>query len=171
MEPGWKIIEPIEPPSWKFTKNITDFKDLDKKLIDDDRALSAEVDATRFSNGKAKLSNGTNPPIEIDSGELPMRGIKITGKKRSFSHTVDIEKIIEHIKNQMTIIHTISPKTDFVHPTRDLIEKALDELGKTKASKKELIQKLKEIVGRDGKIFVDDETAWKYITKLGDKKI
>jgi len=57
-------------------------------------------------------------------------------------------------------------ETDFVHPTKELIEKALDELGKTKASKNELIPKLKEIVGREGKNLVDDETAWKEIQDL-----
>lgn len=61
--------------------------------------------------------------------------------------------------------------TPDVHPTRDLIEKALDELGKTKASKNELIPKLKEIVGRDGKTLVDDETAWKEIRDLSDKNV
>lgn len=103
LEPGWKIIEPIEMPSWKFITNITDFKDLNEILIDDDRALSGEVDSTRFSNGKAKLSDGTNPPIEIDCGELPMKGIKITYKNevQKFKHTEDITKIISHIKNLM----------------------------------------------------------------------
>lgn len=62
------------------------------------------------------------------------------------------------------------PHIDFVHPTRDLIEKALDELGKTRASKSELIPKLKEIVGRDGGVLVDDKNAWNEIQKLSDDK-
>lgn len=61
-------------------------------------------------------------------------------------------------------------KTDetkkIIHISRDLIVKALDELGKTKASKSELIPKIKEMVERDGQIFVDDKTAWTEILNL-----
>ena len=57
---------------------------------------------------------------------------------------------------------------NFVHITKDLIEKALNEMGKTKASKTELISKLKELVKRDARILVDDETAWKEIKDLKD---
>lgn len=57
---------------------------------------------------------------------------------------------------------------DFVHATKELIEKALDELGKTKASKNELLPKLREIIGRDGKTLVDDEIAWEEIRELTD---
>lgn len=63
---------------------------------------------------------------------------------------------------------TVPPKKDFVYPTKDLIEKALDELGKTKVSKNELIAKLKDIVEREEKTLVDDETAWKEIQELTD---
>lgn len=65
---------------------------------------------------------------------------------------------------------TVSPPIDFVLPTIDLIEKALDELGKTKVPKNELIPKLKEIVGREGKNLVDDEIAWKKIRDLSDER-
>lgn len=56
-----------------------------------------------------------------------------------------------------------------IYPTKDLILKAHNELRKTKISKKELITKLKEIVGRDGKVLVDDETAWNEIQTLSDE--
>lgn len=65
---------------------------------------------------------------------------------------------------------TVSPPIDFVHPTKELIEKALDELGKTKVSKNELIPKLKEIAGRDGGVLVSDEKAWNEIQKLSEEK-
>ncbi len=61
------------------------------------------------------------------------------------------------------------PEEDVVNITIDLIEKALKELGKIKASKNELIPKLKEIVERNGGVLVDDETAWKEIQNLNDK--
>lgn len=63
---------------------------------------------------------------------------------------------------------TVSPPPDFAHISYNLIEKALDEIGKTKASKTELILKLKEIVKREGRNLVDDETAWKEISDLRD---
>ncbi len=59
---------------------------------------------------------------------------------------------------------------DFVRPTRDLIEKALDELGKPKVSKNELMTKLKEIVRRDDGVLIDDKNAWDEIQKLSDDK-
>lgn len=55
-----------------------------------------------------------------------------------------------------------------VHITEDLIEKAFREFGKRKASRIELIPKLKEIIERDGGAMVDDETAWKEILDLKD---
>ena len=73
----------------------------------------------------------------------------------------DAKKILGLIRNN---------DIDFSHPTRVLIEKALYELRKTEASKIELLTKLKEIVGRDGGILVDDETAWNEIMNLGDRK-
>ncbi|MDP3103186.1 MAG: hypothetical protein Q8M95_01095 [Candidatus Methanoperedens sp.] len=55
---------------------------------------------------------------------------------------------------------------DFVHPTKELIQEAFYELGATKTSRIELITKLKEIVRREGKILVNDETVWKEIQEL-----
>jgi hypothetical protein len=57
---------------------------------------------------------------------------------------------------------------DFVHVTKDLIEKALDELGikEGEATKIELLTTLRKIVERDGNKLVDDETAWKEILNL-----
>lgn len=63
----------------------------------------------------------------------------------------------------------VSSNTNFAHPTKDLIEKALKELGKTKVSRDELLMKLKEIVGRDGGLFVEDEIAWKEINNLNEE--
>lgn len=59
---------------------------------------------------------------------------------------------------------------DIVHVKKDLIDKAFDELGKNKAPVNELISKLKEIVGRNDGVLVDDETARLEIQKLIDKK-
>ncbi len=46
---------------------------------------------------------------------------------------------------------------DIVHVTKDLIDKAFDELEKNKALENELISKLNEIVGRDDKVLVSSQ--------------
>lgn len=60
---------------------------------------------------------------------------------------------------------------EIVHLTKDLINKAFDELDKDKVPVNELISKLKEIVGRNDGVLVDEETARLEIQKLIDKKI
>ncbi len=78
----------------------------------------------------------------------------------------DWDTIYDNVKGVNKI--TVPSQIDFVHVTNGLIKKGLDELGKTKASKNELIPKLREIVGRNGDILVDDEKAWKEIQILSD---
>ncbi len=60
---------------------------------------------------------------------------------------------------------------NFIHVTKVLIDKAFDELEKDKALDSELISKLKEIVGRDDKVLVDDDTARSEIQKLMDERM
>jgi hypothetical protein len=60
------------------------------------------------------------------------------------------------------------PVENIVHVSKDLIEKALDELGiqEGEATEIELITALRKIVERDGNNLVDDGTAWKEILNL-----
>ncbi len=60
-------------------------------------------------------------------------------------------------------------KVNYTHPTKDLIEKSLKEIGKMKASKDELLMKLKEIIGRDGGLLIEDEIAWQEINELNEE--
>lgn len=73
---------------------------------------------------------------------------------------------------KITDINPEDKKTiEDVHVTKDLIDKAFDELEINKAPVNVLILKLKEIVGRDDEVLVDDETARLEIQNLIDKKI
>lgn len=74
-----------------------------------------------------------------------------------------------HRAEDGTFITYDDEETDHVHPTRDLIEQSLKELDKTKASKYELLVKMKEIVEREGNSLIDYETAWNEIMKLNDE--
>ena len=78
--------------------------------------------------------------------------------------------VIKMNKNDWdTIYNYASAIPSETHITKDLIEKALNEMGKTIASKNELITKLKEIVRRGGGVLIDDNTAWDEIRKLSDE--
>ena len=77
--------------------------------------------------------------------------------------------VIEMNKNDWdTIYNYASAIPSETHMSKDLIEKALKELGKRKALKDELIPKLKEIVERNGGVLVDDKTAWQEINDLNE---
>jgi hypothetical protein len=71
-----------------------------------------------------------------------------------------IVKIIPMNKNK---------KIDYMHPTKDLIEKSCKELDKIKVTKKELLTKMKEILEQNGKTLVDDEIAWQEIMNLNEE--
>lgn len=95
-----------------------------------------------------------------DDGKIGV-WFKNNDKKISDNDANKILEIIPMYKNN---------KIDYMHTTKDLIEKSCKELGKIKeVSKDELLMKMKEIVMRDGISLIDDETAWKEILELNEE--
>ena len=106
--------------------------------------------------------------LNEDAVPLDIRSIKDT-----LETIISVPKtVIKMNKKDWDIIYdyakVIGTPRDNIHVTKDLIEKALDELGieEGEATKIELISTLRKIVEGDGNKLVDDETAWKEILNL-----
>lgn len=132
----------------------------------------AEVIGEYEFNEKFHYSHIKRVKYQIFEKPLNIEPILNKLEKKAFRHVVeeiyknDWDTIYNHAKGFNRI--TVSPKIDLVHPTRDLIEKALDKLGikEGEAIKNELLTTIRKIVEVDGNKLVDDETAWKEILNL-----
>lgn len=131
---------------------------------------SGKIGGGRKGIGKSLFrSNYKNRLVKLDDGlEYAIIGklgdASLPNNTANFVREIDrIKKLVHGDSNSYKSASVIA---EVAHPTKELIEKALIELRKTKASKTELISKLQEIVRRSGRILVDDETAWSEIQHL-----
>ncbi len=147
--------------------------------MDNDGAMyllhSGRIGGGRKGIGKSLFeSNYKYGLIKLDNG-LEYAQIGKLGDASLPNNTANFVREIDRIKklskgdSNSDKSASINPEVDYAHPTKELIEKALEEMGKTKASKRELISKLQEIVGRNGQILVDNETAWNEIKHLSEE--
>lgn len=113
-----------------------------------------------------------NISINLDWEKDSMKNMSDDGKIGVWFKNND-KKISDNDVNKIFEIIPMNKnnKKDYMHPTIDLIKQSMKEMGKPKASKDELLMKLKEIVRRDGISLIDDETAWKEIQKLNNEQI
>ena len=111
-----------------------------------------------------------NTKLDLDWNSKKMENMSDDGKIGPWFKNNDKTISDNDAKKILELIHGNENKNiDYIHPTKDLIEKSLKELGKTKASRDELLMKLNEIVGRDGGLFVEDEIAWNEIKNLNEE--
>lgn len=173
------VEEPVDGENLDITCEINSpFTGIDRKIsgafaIDDEGGMyvlhSGKIGGGKKGIGKSLFrSNYKYGLIKLDDG-LEYAQIGKLGNASLPNKTANFVREIDRIK-KLAKGYSDSSKSGFViHPTKDLIEKSLKELDKTKASKQELLIKLKEIIGRDGGLLVDDETAWNEILKLSDE--
>ena len=180
---------------WIKTAKITE-NDKDNTILveDEENSLSLglnnleteafiEIDDSRYDefvvkteNGKRNIYKNIDYPhtmkvkwLQIFDPPLDIKDIKNTLDTKIWVP----KTVVKMIKNDWDTIAKLTPPEEEKLPptiTRKLVEQTLHELGKKEASKSELLTKLKEIVGRDGGNFEDDETAWIDIQKLSDEK-
>jgi hypothetical protein len=165
-------IHPENYPEWwpdyDIDKEIK--SDSDDILVfgDYEKSLGKLVSPLKFDRELAeKLKFEKNKQIEFEivnkNGKVINDSQRITSCTRvpRYITNDDVIYLIEKIGRK-------SEKPEIVHVTKDLIEKALDELGikEGEAEKIELITTVRKIVDCDGNKLVDDETAWKEILNL-----
>jgi hypothetical protein len=119
---------------------------------------------SNYKYGLIKLDDG------LEYAQIGKLGdASLPNKTANFVREIDRIKKLAKGDSDSSKSGFVIAEVEYAHPTKDFIEKSLKELGKTKASKQELLMKLKEIIGRDGGLLVDDETAWNEILKLSDE--
>jgi hypothetical protein len=171
-------IHPENYPEWEpnydVDKEIRGNRDDILIFGDSEKSLGKLVNPLKFDRGLAeKLKFEENKQITFEKVDKNGKIITDSGRITSCTRVPryiteeDVKFLIEKIGISDDAKKIVKPEQpDIVHVTKDLIEKSLKELGKMKASKDELLIKLKEIVEREGNSLIDDETAWNDILKL-----
>ncbi len=128
------------------------------------KGIGKSLFITNYKYGLIKLDNGLE---YVQIGKLG--DSTLPNNTANFVKEIDrIKKLIQGASSSSKSASIIA-EIDYAHPTKDLIKKALRDLGKTKATKKELLTKLKEIIEHNDQALIDDETAWKEILELSDE--
>jgi hypothetical protein len=154
-------------PNYAIDKEIK--SDRDDILIfgDSEKSLGKLVNPLKFDRGLAEK-------LKFETNQIKF---EIVDKNRKVMNDSECITSCTHVPRYITkndVIFLIEKigrkpeKPEIVHVTKDLIEKALDELGikEGEAKKIELITTVRKIVECDGNKLVDDETAWKEILDL-----